>query len=380
MTPRKRILIIDNLAVESSRRGVYRLLGEIAECDVHLLVPRSWRETTSEIECEEERSNTLDLHISRILFGYRHHRVVYTDLFRLIRKLHPDFVLAVHAPENYATLQLLAARRFLLPTMKVALFASRNIDLPAIGLPYKFAFINSVCDWIASRSKVDVVYHRPKSFGHLYQRYTKRPLYIPHSVDCLVFKPIPSKRHRGSGDVTFGYVGRLVKEKGVHILIQAFAKLPMQAHLVIAGGGPQLEHLHSLARNYEIAERTTFEPPVPYSTMHELLNRLDVLVLPSLETAHWKELFGRILVEAMACELPVVASDSGGIPEVVGEAGILFKSGNVRDLEEKLLDLLGDPVKRRELGKKGRARVLSSFHTPIVAETLAQDIAHNLRQ
>jgi len=154
---RKRILVIDNLAVESSRRQVYRLLAQRPEFEVHLLVPQRWKETTVEIACEDEPSHQVHLHRSNILFGYRNHRVVYAGLFRIITKVHPDFVLAVHAPENYATLQLLTARKLLLPSMKIGLFASRNIDLTSVGFPYKLSFLSSTCDWVTARFKVDVV-------------------------------------------------------------------------------------------------------------------------------------------------------------------------------------------------------------------------------
>ncbi|MBM2841874.1 MAG: putative glycosyl transferase [Bacteroidetes bacterium] len=388
MADRMKILVIDNLAVESSRRSVYRLLAQRPEFEIHLLVPRRWKETADEIVCEDEPLLSLHLHISHIFFGYRHHRVLYSDLFRVLRKVKPDFVLAVHAPENYATFQLLAARKLLRPSMKIGLFASRNIDLPSVGFPYKLSFLNSICDWVTARSKVDVAYHRPEGFGHLYRRYTERTVYIPHSVDCSMFD---ASSNRSQGDVTLGYVGRLTEEKGVHILIEALSRLQANVRLVIVGDGPHRLQLRMLANRLGITDRVTFEHPVRYSEMPRLLNRLDVLVLPSLETAHWKELFGRILIEAMACgvpvvaieamacEVPVVASASGGIPEVVGDAGLLFETGNVSNLVEKLHWLVQDLSRRQALGRMGRERVMKLFDTRLIAEMLAKDFAAVLR-
>ena len=374
MADRKRILVIDNLTVESSRRSVYRLLAQRPEFEVHLLVPRRWKETAGEIVCEDEPSNNLQLHISNILFGYRHHRVVYSDLFRVIKKVQPDFALAVHAPENYATLQLLAARRLLLPSMKIGLFASRNIDLPSVGFPFKLAFINSICDWVTEKSRVDVVYHRPKGFGHLYQRYSDRTVYIPHSVDCSVFKPGESS-NRDQSTITVGYVGRLTDVKGVNILIEAVSNLKENVRLLVVGQGPHRAQLQALTNRLGVSDRVKFERPAQYAAMPQVLNSLDVLVLPSLETVHWRELFGRILIEAMACGVPIVASASGGIPEVVGDAGVLFKTGSASDLVEKLLWLIQDPSRREELGKRGRERAVNLFDTCLVAETLTQDLA-----
>jgi glycosyltransferase involved in cell wall biosynthesis len=104
------------------------------------------------------------------------------------------------------------------------------------------------------------------------------------------------------------------------------------------------------------------------------LNGLDLLVLPSLETKHWTELFGRILVEAMACEVPVIASRSGGIPEVLGDAGVLVEPGNRLDLASAIDRLCADPSARCELGLKGRKRAVECFDVPVVARILGRDI------
>ncbi len=373
MIDRKKILIIDNLAVESSRRGVYRLLAQRPELEVHLFVPRQWKETTGAVVCEAEPTARLHLHTSGILFGFRHHRVIYTSLFQVIRKLQPAFVLAVHAPENYATLQLLAARVFVLSSLRVGLFASRNIDLPSIGFPYKLAFLNTMCDWMTSKAGVDIVYHRPKECGYLYRRYTPRTVYIPHHVDCSIFTPDASTK-RDQTSVTLGYVGRLTQEKGVHILIEAMTSLPAHVRLIVVGEGPYRVHLEARSRSLGIADRVNFESLVRYDAMPQLLNRLDVLVQPSLETPQWKELFGRILIEAMACAVPVVASRSGGIPEVVGNAGVLVEAGSVVALSEHLSELVANTMKRQQLGQRGRERVLELFDTTLVAETLGCDI------
>lgn len=373
------MLVIDNLAVESSRRGVYRAMQDMGEFEIHLLVPNAWKETTQVVRCEPESQSTLHIHQTGILFGYRHHRVIYRGLFHTIREFRPDFILAVHAPENYASLQLLAARRFIDSSVRIGLFASRNIDLPAIGFPYKLAFLNSACDRWTAKSKVDVVFHRPKAFGHLYQRYTRKTVYVPHNVDCAFFKRDRPLQNGGPGPLVVGYVGRLVEEKGVHLLIEAMSHLPDHVRLSITGEGPFRGRLEEQAARLGISDRIRFDGLVPHAAMPGLLNGFDALVLPSLATVHWKELFGRVLIEAMACGVPVLASNSGGIPEVVGDAGVLFKPGSVEDLEGKLLDLLTHPQVRKELAERGRERALQSFDTRVVARKLAEEVTRILQ-
>jgi glycosyltransferase involved in cell wall biosynthesis len=84
-------------------------------------------------------------------------------------------------------------------------------------------------------------------------------------------------------------------------------------------------------------------------------------VLPSLTRPNWIEKFGRVLIEAMACGVPVVGSNSGEIPNVIGEAGLIFKEGDPDDLRDKLDLLLSDKDLRNNLGKLGRERTVENY-------------------
>jgi glycosyltransferase involved in cell wall biosynthesis len=95
--------------------------------------------------------------------------------------------------------------------------------------------------------------------------------------------------------------------------------------------------------------------------------QLDVLVLPSRTRPNWKEQFGRVLVEVMACGVVVIGSDSGEIPNVIGDAGLLFPEGQVDRLRAHLGRLLGEPALRAELARRGRERVLARYTQARVA-------------
>ncbi len=103
----------------------------------------------------------------------------------------------------------------------------------------------------------------------------------------------------------------------------------------------------------------------------EFLGGLDALVLPSLTYPNWKEQFGRVLMEAMACEVPVVGSDSGEIAHVIGDAGLVFPEGDVTALTDCLRRLRAAPELRRELAARGLARVRERYtQDRIAAQTL----------
>ena len=101
--------------------------------------------------------------------------------------------------------------------------------------------------------------------------------------------------------------------------------------------------------------------------MPAYLTGLDVLVLPSRTRPNWKEQFGRVLVEAMACGVPVIGSTCGEIPQVIGDAGLVFPEEDVNALREALLHLQRDDNLRRDLAERGRARVLSHYTQKQVA-------------
>jgi glycosyltransferase involved in cell wall biosynthesis len=164
-----------------------------------------------------------------------------------------------------------------------------------------------------------------------------------------------------------GCVGRLVEEKGVHVLLRAVAGLRGAWWLRILGSGPQRSHLERLAEELGIAEQVRFEDPIPSTQMPDYYNQLDALALPSLTRPNWKEQFGRVLVEAMSCGVPVVGSDSGEIPNVIGDTGLVFAEGDERALRDKLSQLMADPALRDELARRGRERVLAHYTQAQVA-------------
>lgn len=139
----------------------------------------------------------------------------------------------------------------------------------------------------------------------------------------------------------------------------------------LVGDGPARPQLVELARKLGVADRVEWLPPVPADGMAEVLAGLDVLVLPSRTTRVWKEQFGRVLIEAMACKVPVVGSDSGAIPEVVGDAGLTFPEGDGDALAHCLRRLMDSPELRRELAERGYARAVGCFSQEQVAARTA---------
>lgn len=170
------------------------------------------------------------------------------------------------------------------------------------------------------------------------------------------------------GSFVVGFMGRIVPEKGVADLIRAFALLPSSSALLMVGNGQFRNEAQQLAETLGVTARIHWVPPVASLDIADYMNLLDVLVLPSRTTPRWKEQFGRVLIEAMACEKTPVGSTSGEIPNVIADAGLTFPEGNVDALAAQLRRLYDNPELRNHLGAKGRARVLQNFTDRRIAQ------------
>ena len=198
-------------------------------------------------------------------------------------------------------------------------------------------------------------------------------------VDHHVFNPsarsLAWRRELGIADdeVVIGFFGRLVLEKGIAVFCDTVDELKrrgVKLRVLAVGDGPELATIQAQAGQLGIADRCHFMPAVQYDVVANYLNAMDVLVLPSRTTANWKEQFGRVLAEAMGCGVAVVGSDSGAIPEVIGDSGRIFPEGNAGALASIIDVLAGNATLRQSLAERGYRRALERYS----AERLAADI------
>lgn len=172
-------------------------------------------------------------------------------------------------------------------------------------------------------------------------------------------------------EFVIGFVGRLVVDKGIPDLVLAFRQLSEEAHgalprLLCVGDGPLKPDLLALQPEVLVASPGGNGRVLPYYRV------MDVLVLPSRTMPLWKEQFGLVLTEAMACGVPVIGSDSGSIPEVIGEAGFVFAEGHVPELTHCLRILMRSPEQRNLLAERGRRWASDKYaDRQIARQTLA---------
>ena len=156
-----------------------------------------------------------------------------------------------------------------------------------------------------------------------------------------------------------GTISRLIHQKGIHVLLKAFAECAKNhpsISLVVVGDGPERSNLEILARKLGLDSRVRFLGYRP--DVHQILPQFDIFTLPS-----FGEGFGLVLLEAMACSKPVVATDVMSIPEIVqqGKSGLLVPAQDVSALAEALDTLIEDPELRDRFGKAGFQRARAEF-------------------
>lgn len=357
-----RVLIIDNLAVASSRRHLYRFSAKQFGEPIHLLVPESWREQGVVTKCEEENDDNLKVYKSPFIFGYRHQRVVYLRLKKIIYTVKPEIIFINSEPENFNTFHLVRTVKKYFPKTKLACASWRNIDYKSNPYPYKFGWINRLLESY-TKKRIDICFvYSHTTEGLMKELASWNVVYIPPALNCEDFQFVPKQPSPEADTFLVGYLGRLSYEKGVDILIRAIAQTEKNIRGYIVGDGPEKNKLKILAEELGISDRIRWDDAVSFKDVPSVLRNFDVLVLPSRSTKIWKEQFGRVLIEAMAVGVPIIGSKSGEIPNVIGECGLLFKEESENELVDAINKIKDDHENRKRLIKRGREKVEQEYN------------------
>jgi glycosyltransferase involved in cell wall biosynthesis len=362
-----RVLMISKACIVGAYQKKLEELARFDGVELTVIVPPYWRDERGVMPLERVHTQGYQFIVEPMLLNGHFHLHFYPGLGKHFRPLQPDIVHIDEEPYNLATFQ--AMRLAKRAGAKALFFTWQNLKRT---YPFPFSFIEGYnlrkADYAIAGNQEAVEVWRGKGY--------KGPIkVIPQfGVDPEIYKP-RFTNHASCftfhvSRFTIGYVGRLVEEKGVQVLLQAVDGLGGEWRLHILGSGPMQSQLEALARQLDITDRVTFESPIPSAQMPAFYNQLDTLVLPSLTRSHWKEQFGRVLIEAMACGVPVVGSRSGEIPHVIGQAGLTFTEGDVQELGDRLSQLMDAPALHADLARRGRERVLAHYtQAQIAAET-----------
>jgi glycosyltransferase involved in cell wall biosynthesis len=365
-----RVVSVSHIAVSRAMgRLRYHPFAERSDLAVHLVAPAKWYEFGRHFVADSDGDPGVRLHILPILFGragralwYLH---IYPGLGGLLSTVDPDVLHLAEEPWSFVALQACLLKG----SAALVLEVDQNI-LKRLPPPFETIrrFVLAKTDHILSRGPemTDVV----RACG-----YVGPVTEIGYGVDTATFfpreTPAPPISPNQGGPLTIGYVGRLVPEKGLDDAIDAMAEARVPINFLVMGEGPYEAALREriVARGLsETVSITGWDGP---SAVGAFIRRLDVLILPSRTTSSWKEQFGRTIIEAQACGVPVIGSSSGSIPNVVGAGGWIFPEGDPVALARCLEAIAGDPIARAVVSSAAIANVKERFTYKAVAEALA---------
>jgi L-malate glycosyltransferase len=363
------VVVVSHALVEPTAWSRWIALSELYDVNVSVVVPRKWHNywhgslrTWRVNAYRQERFEVVPLAAFRAGNGPRY---FFRSVDASLRRLAPDIICVMQDEHTFALQQMILYRKLWVPGAKLVFFTWNNIDV-AVGswrarLLWRIV-IQSVDAAIAGSQEVVSVLKRAGYTGVV-------DVQTEIGIDEGRYSPRPAvlaRRERRCA-FTVGYAGRLIQAKGVMDLARALLGMGGVWRMVCAGGGECKESLEELFARSGMSDRLQLLGELDPADMPEFFRAVDVLVLPSRTTPTWKEQFGLVLAQAMACGTPVVGSSSGAIPEVIGDAGLVFPEGDIDALRNALRSLAEDQEARVEFAQKGISRARAQFGSSALA-------------
>lgn len=368
-----KVLVISHAYVAYENRKKLEELAKLKNIELTLIVPKFWKDTLRTVPLEKPETANYKIVSANTAFNGRISRYIYTEkLWNTIKEFKPDIIQLEEEPWSFTAFQVLLFKKMQKLQSKIGFFTWENIErnykLP-LKLIEKFVFKRSDFAIAGTEEAKKIL---------IKKGFTNQIEVMPQlGVDGEVFCKQDQAKLRselGLKDFTIGFFGRLVKEKGIFLLLEAFLKLKDRAQLFLMGEGPEKQNIRNFIRrhNLDLDSHVIMHDTVPHYEMPRYINCVDIVVLPSISTKTWKEQFGHILIEAFACEVPGIGSSSGAIPEVINGAGLVFEEGSSQELYKNLLLLIEDKNKYIELSRKARKICLEKYTNSSIANKLVK--------
>lgn len=301
----------------------------------------------------------------------------------LLRNVNPDAIYVHHEPYGLATAQLYFANARV-GNVPIGFYAAQNIDKQ---YPWPIAKLEQ---WVLSRSS----FCFPVTEGALSvlrrKGYNGAASVLPLAVDSELYFPhhqaaVEIRDRLGIGSDTFiiGFLGRIVKAKGLITLVRALSRIPQFPWMcLVVGSGNDKAQLEKEIGDLGLTDRIRLIGYVSHDEGPKWLSVFDVLVLASESSPNWKEQFGRVLVEANACGTPVIGSECGEIPAVIRHTGggLIVPEANPERLSLAILELLRNQEKRNAFAKQGQTVVQNEYSQRHLATQFATVIEDSVRR
>ncbi len=384
-----RLLVVGHTYLTAfAQRKYVEMKRQCAGLELRILTPRGsanvFRHEARELAPGLSAEEVVDI---REFFGHSHMSYA-LDPFcfaRILMEFQPDRIHIEEDPYSVAGIETVFLARLLCPSARISFFIWDNLArVPRFPL--------GIIKRILSRyalNRADLVVCGNRE-GELLLRekkgYRGRTAVLPQ----LGLEPEPyisaqNESVRGELSVPadiplIGFVGRLVPEKGIVLLLEALCRLSnIGWRILIMGSGP-LECEITVKWQQVLGDRLIFRSAksVPRAQVPAYMRAMDIFVLPSITTQTWKEQFGLVLAEAMLAGVPCIGSSSGAIPDVIGPGGLVFKERDVDDLVSNLKRLLVNENLRKSLGETANEFALQNYSNPAVVKAYLKLFEQNI--
>ncbi len=377
----KTILVLSHSGILEVNRTPYQVLSKIAFVQVILIVPSSWKG-----DLIENLSYHPGKHIERFIVKALPVRIsgngslfTFKGLSHLIKTLPtPDILFVDEEPWSLAALQAF----WVLRKIPIRCFFSKQNILKHYPWPFR-----QIEKWIYQSSQMAFVISEEVQTVLQTKGFSKSCFRLSHSIDPALFKPLSSKDQANQRaklgilkNIIFLYAGRMTEEKGIKLLLSVVKKILSQPQFnavgfLWIGNGPLLEEVKQEMKAFPSTSVQVLNA-VAHNQIGSYLALCDVLILPSQTRPHWKEQFGRILIEAMASQTAVLGSDSGEISKIIKETGggLVFRENSPEELEKQIKFFIQNPEKLKLFKESGYHFILKNFTHEAVAHRLGHDL------
>jgi glycosyltransferase involved in cell wall biosynthesis len=381
-----KILVASHTYIVDLNCEKLRALSQLEKnIEVTVVVPKRWKpggvqNKVIETQYRDEGnfrivpvSNFSQNHQGLLTFG--------ADLIPLLEKFRPQVIQIEQGSRGLALAETITLNRLLGLKAKNVFFTWWNI-------PYHLKFPVSLLEKYNLNNSHGIISGNQDGAEILRQRGYKGPIKVMPQlgIDDTLFAPKPqpelaAKLGIFQGEFVVGFVGRFVQEKGLMTLLKCLTLLDAKNwKLLLVGRGNLQSELMNKAAENNIEDRVIIVESVSHNEVYKYINLMSCLVLPSetnynlknITSVGWKEQFGHVLIEAMACKVPVVGSNSGEIPYVIGNAGLVFPETDTQALADCLAQLMQKPELATKLGEMGYEKAMAQYTNKALAKQQLQ--------
>jgi L-malate glycosyltransferase len=357
-----KLLVVSHPCVVPINQDLFARVEARGNWEVSIVVPATWKS-----EYGPRRASRLPGFRGRLielpvvmngnlpLFWYR------SGIGSVLARERPDAIYVHHEPYAAATWQVFMAndRDGKAP---IGFYSAQNL---AKRYPWPFSAAER---WVHSKARFAFPVSRTVLSVLQGKGYRGPSRVLPLGIDTRRYRPATNAGDRRGP--TIGFVGRVCREKGIDTFLEAVRLLASErVRALVVGGGEDLVPFQRHAGRLGLDSSITWAGAVRHEAMPAMYQRMDLLAVPSRTTPRWKEQFGRVVIEALACGVPVVTSQSGELPQLVAatDGGWTVPEGDAIALSRALRAAIRDPDARVERGRRGRRNVQQHFELDALA-------------